>query len=98
MAAGRPVICLDLGGPAVQVTEATGFKVPAIDPQQAVAGIAAAMTRLAKDAELRISLGQAGQKRAAELFNWANKGQQLVQYYDKILDRQMISHAHSYGS
>ena len=28
MAAGRPVICLDLGGPALQVTEATGIKVP----------------------------------------------------------------------
>lgn len=98
MAAGRPAICLDLGGPAVQVTEATGFKVPAIDPQQAVAGIADAMTRLAWDAELSIRLGTAGQRRANELFNWANKGQQLVQYYDSILNQQTIPHAHSYSS
>ena len=98
MAAGRPVICLDLGGPAVQVTEATGFKVPAIAPQQAVAGIADAMTLLARDPELSIRLGTAGQRRANELFNWANKGQQLVQYYDNILNRQTIPHAHSYSS
>jgi len=98
MAAGRPVICLDLGGPAVQVTEATGFKVPAIAPQQAVAGIADAMTRLARDAELSIRLGTAGQRRANELFNWANKGQQLVQYYDNILNRQTIPHAYSHSS
>jgi glycosyltransferase involved in cell wall biosynthesis len=35
MAAGRPVICLDLGGPASQVTEETGRKIPAISPEQA---------------------------------------------------------------
>src|SRR5262249_28031993 len=32
MAAGRPVICLDLGGPAVQVTGQVGFKIQADDP------------------------------------------------------------------
>lgn len=98
MAAGCPVVCLDLGGPAVQVTEATGFKVPAIAPQQAVAGIADAMSRLADDAELSAELGKAGQKRANELFNWANKGQQLVQCYDNILKRQTIPHAYSHSS
>jgi glycosyltransferase involved in cell wall biosynthesis len=98
MAAGRPVICLDLGGPAVQVTEATGFKIPAIAPQQAVADIADAMTRLANDAKLSAELGKAGQRRANELFNWANKGQQLVQHYDKILNQQTIPHAYSHSS
>ena len=32
MAAGRPVICLDLGGPGLQVTEKTGIKVKASTP------------------------------------------------------------------
>ncbi|XHX79782.1 MAG: glycosyltransferase [Stenomitos frigidus ULC029] len=84
MAAGRPVICLDLGGPAVQVTEETGFKVPAIDPEQAIAGIAAAMTRLAAEPELRASLGLAGRKRVNEQFNWSMKGQFLATVYDKL--------------
>ena len=51
MAAGRPVVCLDLGGPATQVTEETGIKVPAPVPNQAVSGLAEAMTRLARDSE-----------------------------------------------
>ncbi|MFM6845653.1 MAG: glycosyltransferase family 4 protein, partial [Dolichospermum sp.] len=40
MAAGRPVICLDLGGPAVQVTEETGFKIAADEPYQVVRDLA----------------------------------------------------------
>src|SRR5205823_11967821 len=42
MAAGRPVICLDLGGPALQVTPDTGIKVPAPAPEQVVHYLAAA--------------------------------------------------------
>src|SRR5205085_1454539 len=60
MAAGRPVICLDLGGPALQVTEETGIKVPAIAPEQVVHDLAAALSRLASDPALRVRLGQAG--------------------------------------
>ena len=32
LAAGRPVICLDIGGPASQVTPETGFAAPATTP------------------------------------------------------------------
>ena len=34
MAAGRPVVCLDLEGPGLQVTENAGIKVAAISPEQ----------------------------------------------------------------
>ncbi|MCU0527265.1 MAG: glycosyltransferase [Elainella sp. Prado103] len=43
MAAGRPILCLDLGGPGVQVTGETGIKVPAHTPEQAVKDLATAM-------------------------------------------------------
>jgi len=33
MAAGRPVLCLELGESAVQVTEAKGFKILAHHPE-----------------------------------------------------------------
>ncbi|MBF2028656.1 MAG: glycosyltransferase [Oscillatoriales cyanobacterium C42_A2020_001] len=88
MAAARPVICLDLGGPAVQVTEETGFKIPAHNPDQAVAAMAAAMTQLAKDADLRSQLGKAGQQRVNEQFNWKTKGKFLVDVYETILTQQ----------
>jgi glycosyltransferase involved in cell wall biosynthesis len=45
MATGRPVICLNLGGPAVQVTEETGFKIEAHNPEQAVRDLAASMVQ-----------------------------------------------------
>ncbi|HIK18192.1 MAG TPA: glycosyltransferase [Leptolyngbyaceae cyanobacterium M33_DOE_097] len=85
MAAGRPVICLDLGGPAVQVTQETGFKIAATDPEVAISGMAAAMKRLALEPELRVRLGQAGRQRVNQLFNWKTKGKFLVDVYQTLL-------------
>lgn len=88
MAAGRPVLCLDLGGPAIQVTAETGFKVPAHTPEQVVHDLAEAMTRLAQDSELRVRMGQAGQKRVVEAYSWETKGQFLTQVYEEVLSQQ----------
>jgi glycosyltransferase involved in cell wall biosynthesis len=86
MAAGRPVICLDLGGPALQVTEDTGIKVPATSPEQVVSDLAAAMTRLARDPGLRIRLGIAARQRVQEHFDWAGKGDWLSELYRRVLN------------
>ncbi|MEQ9358338.1 glycosyltransferase family 4 protein [Coleofasciculus chthonoplastes] len=85
MAAGRPIICLDLGGPATHVTEETGIKVPASDLEQAVQGLAEAMTRLVENQELRVRLGEAGQKRVQEVYDWEVKGKIWVQIYKDVL-------------
>jgi glycosyltransferase involved in cell wall biosynthesis len=98
MASGRPVICLDLGGPAVQVTEATGFKVAADNPEAAVQGMAVAMTQLAKDPALRSRLGLAGRQRVNDLFNWETKGKFLVDVYAEIVSKQVKKNAGSHGS
>jgi glycosyltransferase involved in cell wall biosynthesis len=84
MAAGRPVICLDLGGPGVQVTEETGVKITADRPEQAVNDLAKAMTYLASDPELRKKMGEAGQKRVRENFSWESRGRQLAQLYEQL--------------
>ncbi|NEO85870.1 MAG: glycosyltransferase [Spirulina sp. SIO3F2] len=84
MAAGRPVICFNLGGPAVQVTPETGRVVTAHNPKQAIADLAAAMTQLAQDATLRQTLGQAGQKRVKALYDWSVKGEHLSRIYHQI--------------
>jgi glycosyltransferase involved in cell wall biosynthesis len=81
MAAGRPVICLDLGGPGLQVTDETGIKVPAISPEQAVNGLAQALSRLAADSALRVRLGAAGRQRVKDCFDWNEKGQLLAAIY-----------------
>ncbi|MGH7837659.1 MAG: glycosyltransferase family 4 protein [Steroidobacteraceae bacterium] len=81
MAAGRPVICLDLGGPALQVTEETGIKIAADDPQRAVASIAEAMRTLALNPELRIAMGETARRRIRDEFAWRRKGEALAGFY-----------------
>ncbi|MGQ4647519.1 glycosyltransferase [Lyngbya aestuarii] len=87
MATGRPVICLDLGGPGVQVTQETGFKIPAFDPEQAVGGLAEAMVRLAKDSALLKRMGEAGKKQLREEFAWETRGEHLAQLYEDIFEK-----------
>lgn len=84
MAAGRPVICLDLGGPATQVTSETGFKVPAISPRQVVRDLAQAMSSLACDPALCARLGQAARQRVQDDFNWSKKGEQMTAFYREV--------------
>jgi glycosyltransferase involved in cell wall biosynthesis len=85
MAAGRPVICLDLGGPAEQVTTETGFKVPAYNPEQTISDLAKAMICLANNKTLRLQMGRSGQQRVREYYNWEVKGKQLAQVYEEIV-------------
>jgi glycosyltransferase involved in cell wall biosynthesis len=85
MAAGRPVICLDLGGPAQQVTCDTGFKIPAENVDQTIGDMATAMVEIAGDGELRVKMGQAGQKLVRQNYTWEAKGKLLSDLYQKIL-------------
>jgi glycosyltransferase involved in cell wall biosynthesis len=85
MAAGVPVICLDLGGPATQVTAATGFRVAAISPDQAIADISSAMDRLCSDLTLAKTLGEAGRRRARDHFTWEEKAEQFEAIYRMVV-------------
>ena len=85
MAAGRPVICLDTGGPSVQVTEQTGYKIAPLNPQQTIQSLADAIASLAQNSELRQKMGQAGRQRVKAHFSWEVKGQQLAQLYQEIV-------------
>jgi glycosyltransferase involved in cell wall biosynthesis len=88
MSMSRPVICLDLGGPAVQVTEETGIKVPADTPEQVVSDLASAMQALASDAELRKRMGDAGRRRVEEHFLWEEKAKAFCQIYESVLENE----------
>ena len=85
MAAGRPVICLDLGGPALQVTEETGFKIPARTPEQVVEDMARAMLKVAKDIPFKKKLGEAARRRVRKYFSEEAKQKQLLKIYENIL-------------
>ena len=85
MAAGRPVICLDLGGPPVQVTQETGFVISANNPRQSIFEIANAMVKLAEDIDLRVKMGKAGRQRAKQLFTWEHKGTLFDRIYQDLV-------------
>lgn len=93
MAAGRPILCLDLGGPGVQVTAETGIKVPAHTPEQAVEGLAKAMKQLAHDPGLRMRMGLSGRQLVQEQYNWQAKGREISSLYKRILMQSETSKA-----
>jgi len=88
MAVGKPVVCLDLGEPALQVTDGTGIKVPITSPEQVVSDLAAAMTRLARDPDLRIRLGTAARRRVREQFDWDKKGIFMTKLYETLCTKE----------
>lgn len=81
LALGRPVICLDLGGPALQVTDECGFKIPAVEPEQTVQLMSEAMLRLAGEADLWRRMGQKGRERVRTHFDWLDRVEQMRRIY-----------------
>ncbi|HUP72696.1 MAG TPA: glycosyltransferase family 4 protein [Acidimicrobiales bacterium] len=77
-AVGLPVVCLDIGGPALQVTDETGIKVPVEQAHHIVPLMAKALTRLARDPQLASRLGAAGRRRVEANFTWNRIGDQLA--------------------
>jgi glycosyltransferase involved in cell wall biosynthesis len=87
MAARRPVICLDLGGPAQQVTDNTGIKVTAINSEQTIKEMSQAMIKLAQDKDLLCQMGQAGHHHIHESYSWESKGKKLSDLYQKLTNQ-----------
>lgn len=85
MAIGKPVLCLDLGGPATQVTEETGFKISAGTPEQSVNDLKNAMVRLANDSCLARRMGVAAKNRVSAYFDWNKKGDWINTLYQKVV-------------
>jgi glycosyltransferase involved in cell wall biosynthesis len=84
MAAGRPVVCLDVGGPAVQVTADTGIKVKPAPREQVVEDLAEALRVLANDRNRCTEMGQAGRERVRQHFNWDEKGNFFTAAYRSV--------------
>jgi len=85
MAAGKPVICMDLAGPGMHVTEECGIKIPASSPLETMELIAQALERLYRDPELRGRMGEAARRRAEQLYTWDHLGERLQQIYEEAL-------------
>lgn len=85
MAAGRPVICLDLGGPGFQVTAETGMKILPTNPEQTIVDMAVAMAQIVQDPRKQAEMGRKGRERVASEYTWHYKGELLNSFYAKAV-------------
>jgi glycosyltransferase involved in cell wall biosynthesis len=81
MATALPVIVANWGGPADLVDDASGIRLPVESSDSYVAALADAMLRLARDADLRRSLGEGGRRRVEQHYDWEILIDRLVSVY-----------------
>ena len=81
MAAARPVIAVNFGGPAEIVDEEVGRLVPADGPQAVIDAVAAALREIVADPEGWRRKGEAGRRRAERCFSWDAKIEQALRLY-----------------
>jgi glycosyltransferase involved in cell wall biosynthesis len=81
MAAGMPVICLGVGGPASSVTAETGVLIEPCSPSQVVRDLADAMLGLAADPGLRQRMGEAAHRRFQDRYVWDHKADVINSLY-----------------
>jgi glycosyltransferase involved in cell wall biosynthesis len=85
MAAGKPVVCLDLGGPGMHVQDGCGMKIPARWPSQVIREIAMALEELWGDKSLRDRLGRAARTRIESSYRWNHLGERLRDVYEEAV-------------
>ena len=85
LAAGRPVICLDLGGPASQVTPETGFVAPATSPAEAVEAMASFLARIDTNRALLASMSAKARARAREKSTMQVMGMAIESFYQQAV-------------
>jgi glycosyltransferase involved in cell wall biosynthesis len=86
MSAGKPVVCLDNGGPGMFVTEESGIKIAPTSPDGAVLELSEALERLYQDEDWRRKLGKGARERAEKEFHWDSLGQRLMEIYHGALN------------
>ncbi len=84
MAAGIPVVCMDLAGPGMHINEECGIKIPALSPDKTIDLMTQALERLYQDKELRLKMGRAGRLRAEQVYSWDHLGDRLLQIYQEV--------------
>ena len=86
MSVGKPVICLDIGGPGLHITEECGIKVSPAAPETTVNRLADALERLYQNEGLRIKLGEEARRRANTMYRWDRLGERLMEIYRPIFE------------
>jgi glycosyltransferase involved in cell wall biosynthesis len=85
MSHGLPVLVSDLGGPGTFVDPTCGIRVHPVTPEQYARDLAAALTRLVTDPDLRRALGEGARRRAGEVGLWDSKARAVEMIYADVL-------------
>ena len=91
MAAGIPVVCLDVGGPGILVDKSCGFGIAATVPQQVVQGLADALCYLAREPGRRNEMGRNARERIAQVLNPSAHAARMERLYQEILEQHAIA-------
>jgi glycosyltransferase involved in cell wall biosynthesis len=81
MAAGRPVACLDIGGPASQITPETGFAAPATNPTKAVAALAGFLEKINRDRALLAAMSVAARAHVQKNYTMRGVNERMRMFY-----------------
>ncbi|HET8889176.1 MAG TPA: glycosyltransferase family 4 protein, partial [Candidatus Angelobacter sp.] len=88
MASGKPVVATAPGGPSETVVDGeTGFLVPPSD----ASAIAKALEELLADPQKRISMGEAGRRRAREVFSLPRYVAEFEELYEAVLREKLVT-------
>jgi glycosyltransferase involved in cell wall biosynthesis len=86
MAAGRPVACLNIGGPASQITPDTGFAAPATNPAEAVAALAGFLEKIDRNRSLLAAMSVAARAHVQKNFTMRQINQTMWRYYREAIE------------
>jgi glycosyltransferase involved in cell wall biosynthesis len=86
MAAGRPVACLDIGGPASQITPETGFAAPATNPAEAVAALAGFLEKIDRDRPLLAAMSAAARAHVRKNFTMRQVNETMRRFYGEAVE------------
>ncbi|MGD0413599.1 MAG: glycosyltransferase family 4 protein [Verrucomicrobiota bacterium] len=86
MAAGRPVVCLDIGGPASQTTPETGYAAPATTPDEAVPALAAFLEKIARDRPLLAAMSVRAREHVKQNFTMRQINETIRRFYREAIE------------
>lgn len=85
MAHGLPVICLDVGGPAAQITDETGLRLPANEGAKVCLDLAKVfLQRLMVDPVHWSELSHAGRRRVETVYVWSAYTDRIQSIYESL--------------
>jgi glycosyltransferase involved in cell wall biosynthesis len=94
LAAGRPVACVNIGGPATQMTRDTGFVAPATRPEEAVEAMASFLVELNSNRSLLASMSVRAKARARAEFSMARVRSIMKTLYSEAVWAHRENRAH----